>query len=516
MPGIARLGALLLTVLTLTLIAACGTNEDTATPTPSGAGSEPTTTADPEPTATESEEQAALDGTAWLLEGMNGVEMDLQEPITLAFDEGRVSGFAGCNDYGGAYIADPDGSFSIPEIEQTDMACESGMDLEAEYLSTLANVARYEVIEDSRLELANTAGETVLIFTSDARLPLDATSWSVTELNGEPVIDATDIHFTLRAGEISGSGGCNQFGGRYAADESGAFSASELFWTEMGCIEPEGAMEQEQAFFETLAAVTTYQHDADAGTLTLLDAEGQPRIVAVTRDEQAGASIFGSPGWVLARLGNQELDDDTLITIRFDASQFSGTAVCSGYSGVFESDPEGVISRTTMTPDEITCHTAGESALANEYLTAFAAAKQYRISGGMLDMLDASGEVLFSYRPAIADHDLEGTYWELTTLRGDENIPGTLVTAEFSDGYLLGSGGCNEYGSPYIVPERGVIIIPQAVMTAMGCPEPPGIEEQERAFHDALQDVRGYEVGEDSLELLDSDGQVLMTFERTR
>ena len=515
MPGTARFTALTIAILALLLVTACGAEEDDATPTP-GTGGAPTATESPGPTATAGQEQPALENTAWLLEGMNGVDLDLQTPITLAFSAGRASGNAGCNDYGGAYTVNPDGAFSIPDIEQTDMACEGGMELEAEYLGTLREVAHYDVIEDARLELSVSSGETILVFTVDERLPLDDTTWNVTELNGEALIGGSDVHFTLRAGELSGSGGCNQFGGQYSADADGAFSTSELFWTEMGCIEPEGLMEQEQSFFEALAEITTYRHASEKQALTLVDAEGETRIVATRQEPETASGIFGSPGWVLASLGGEDLGDEPLVTIRFDASQFAGTAGCIGYLGVLESEPDGTITRVSVTPDTAACGDDSTDEQLTAYLAALGKARQYRTSGDALEMLDADGEVLIVYRPAVTDHELEGTSWTLATLHGDENIPGTLVTAEFSDGYVLGSSGCNEYGSPYIIPEPGVIGLPSAVMTAMACEEPEGVMDQEIAFHDARRNVRGYELNDDSLELLDADGMVLMTFERSR
>ena len=63
MPGFARISALLIAVLFLSLAAACGTADEDATSTPSGSGGAPT--------ATSAEEQPPLDGTAWLLQAMN-------------------------------------------------------------------------------------------------------------------------------------------------------------------------------------------------------------------------------------------------------------------------------------------------------------------------------------------------------------------------------------------------------------------------------------------------------------
>lgn len=509
MPGFARISALLIAVLFLSLAAACGTADEDATSTPSGSGGAPT--------ATSAEEQPPLDGTAWLLQAMNGVEMDLQKPITLAFEDGRATGNAGCNDYSGAYTSEPDGTFAITEIIQTDMACDSGMELEAEYLDTLRQAASYKIIEDARLELADESGQTILVFTVDDRLPLDDTAWNVIQIDGEPTIAGTRVEFSLRAGEIRGEGGCNIFSGLYIASDDGSFSTSELMWTERGCTEPEGAMEQEQAFFAALGEIASFNHDPASGTLKLLDDSGQARIIATANNDEADTGIFGSPGWVLETLRGQPVGDDFLATIRFDVSQFAGTAGCIGYNGAFESEPDGSVTRVFVSSSPRTCDDPDAPGdLATDYLAALEEVAQYREAGDGLELLDANGDVLAVYGPAITEHQLEGTVWTLATLGGEPPLPDTTVTIEFSDGQILGSSGCNEYGGPYIVPETGVISIPPAAMTAKACTEPAGVMDQETAFHTALNRARAYQLSESGLELLDANGEVLMSFESNR
>ena len=272
MPVSARFTALTIAILALLLVTACGAGEDDATPTPERGGSAPTATDAPGPTATAGQERPALDGTAWLLAALNGADIDLQAPLTLTFEDGQAGGFSGCNEFGGAYTATDAGEFSMPEIAMTDMDCEVGMDLEADYLEALAQAARYEVIEEVRLELHDSNGETLLVFTSDTREALDATSWTLVEVDGAEVLAGTSPTLQLRAGETSGSTGCNQFGGRYSADDEGALTFSELFWTERGCVGPAGVMEQEAAVLDALARVGGYRPVASG--LELLDEAG--------------------------------------------------------------------------------------------------------------------------------------------------------------------------------------------------------------------------------------------------
>jgi heat shock protein HslJ len=94
-------------------------------------------------------------------------------------------------------------------------------------------------------------------------------------LNGGAPIEGAEI--TLNYGETSveGSGGCNTYGGEYAASGD-SLRLSGLYWTERACMEPKGIMEQEQAHLQALNAAARYHVDGDrlelydeAGTLIL-------------------------------------------------------------------------------------------------------------------------------------------------------------------------------------------------------------------------------------------------------
>jgi hypothetical protein len=76
------------------------------------------------------------------------------------------------------------------------------------------------------------------------------------------VLPGTTITLEFSSDQVSGSAGCNHYGGSYQAVESN-LTVSDLFWTEMGCLEPEGILEQEQAYLATLSTVATYQLDDD-------------------------------------------------------------------------------------------------------------------------------------------------------------------------------------------------------------------------------------------------------------
>jgi heat shock protein HslJ len=110
--------------------------------------------------------------------------------------------------------------------------------------------------------------------TPDARL-FD-TEWELVSLNGAPLIEGKAI--TLRFGEASleGTGGCNIYGGSYTVSED-RLSVSDLYATEMACMEPEGIMDQEQVYLQILNTVIRYR--LDAGQLELYDGVGSPVLI---------------------------------------------------------------------------------------------------------------------------------------------------------------------------------------------------------------------------------------------
>ena len=92
--------------------------------------------------------------------------------------------------------------------------------------------------------------------------------------NLKDIIAGTGITATFNSseGQVSGSAGCNIYGGRYQIIGS-ALSISEIYSTEMACLSPEGVMQQEQDILSILAGAQSFQ--ADDTTLTILCSGGQ-------------------------------------------------------------------------------------------------------------------------------------------------------------------------------------------------------------------------------------------------
>jgi heat shock protein HslJ len=105
---------------------------------------------------------------------------------------------------------------------------------------------------------------------------LPGTEWVLVALNGNALIEGKEV--TLRFGDtsIEGSGGCNTYRGSYTASGE-SLSLSDVYWTEMACMEPEGIMAQEQAYFQALHATAGFraaQDQGDGDRLELTDETG--------------------------------------------------------------------------------------------------------------------------------------------------------------------------------------------------------------------------------------------------
>ena len=100
---------------------------------------------------------------------------------------------------------------------------------------------------------------------------LTGSQWLLVEMNGAMPVDGSEI--TLAFGDdarVSGSAGCNQYGGPYTSND-GNIAFGMLVSTRMAC-PGEGIMEQEAAYLAALESATTYAIDSD--TLTIERADG--------------------------------------------------------------------------------------------------------------------------------------------------------------------------------------------------------------------------------------------------
>lgn len=98
----------------------------------------------------------SLNGTSWHLQtfavGPNpqGVPKDVQ--ITIAFEEARISGKGGCNQYSSAYTTGNQSSMTISDLVSTKMYCDNAMTWETMYFQMLKG-SRFYRMEGDMLEI---------------------------------------------------------------------------------------------------------------------------------------------------------------------------------------------------------------------------------------------------------------------------------------------------------------------------------------------------------------------------
>jgi heat shock protein HslJ len=194
--------------------------------------------------------------------------------IRIGFADGRISASAGCNSMGGSYRVD--GGLLVLDggLAMTEMGCDPPRHAQDDWLA--AFLASRPALRLADNELALEAGGTVVRLldreVADPDLPLVGTLWTVDSIiTGDAVSSVPDgVVATLRFtgdGQVAIQTGCNQGGGRAAADAT-TIRFNEIVVTEMACGGPEGAMEA--AVFAVVQTAAPVSYEIEAGRLTLI------------------------------------------------------------------------------------------------------------------------------------------------------------------------------------------------------------------------------------------------------
>ncbi len=140
-------------------------------------------------------------------------------PITLTFEDGRYSGTAACNGYGGEFTT-RDGTIALTGMSITEMACPEGqvMTSESEFIDAMGRVREFAVKDGLRLK----GKEVDLTFVALPPVPtqdLLGTVWVLkTLIDGEVASSVGGERATLELftdGSMLGSTGCRTLHGEY-------------------------------------------------------------------------------------------------------------------------------------------------------------------------------------------------------------------------------------------------------------------------------------------------------------
>jgi heat shock protein HslJ len=210
-----------------------------------------------------------IQGTVWTLAKYLNNQGELvsvlpESTITAAFEDGQVSGNAGCNQYFGAYTSE-ENNFSVTVIGLTEMYCEPEnlMVQEGEYLAALESASTYRTTS-KELEITNSENQIALVFMVAESTSLVGPQWHLNLMDdgeGKVVSTIAGTEVTLvfaEDGTLSGSAGCNSYSSSYEI-EGEQITISAVASTMMACSEPAMIMEQEYSYLQMLQTVTRYQ-----------------------------------------------------------------------------------------------------------------------------------------------------------------------------------------------------------------------------------------------------------------
>jgi heat shock protein HslJ len=245
------------------------------------------------------------------------------------------------------------------------------------------------------LMLISSLGSTALAAGSGGTL--EGTVWVLTRYaDGGTMVDvpaSVEATATFDAGRIAGKGGCNGFGGDYTV--SGAsITFGPLISTMMACGSPQDDVEK--AYFADLGKAATYT--ASGGALTMYDASGAELLVFT-----AGVPVpLSGPTWHLASYNNGKqavvgvvAGTDPTIIFGADGTTW-GNATCNQFNGTYDAN-DPAIKIGPLASTRMACPTTEQQDQETAYLAALEAATTYAISGGTLELRDASGALQASF-----------------------------------------------------------------------------------------------------------------------
>jgi heat shock protein HslJ len=228
---------------------------------------------------------------------------------------------------------------------------------------------------------------------------LAGTNWVVQELRGQSLAAGSAITLNFTADQISGSAGCNGYGGSYEA-QGDQLTLGEIIRTMMYCENPAGVMDQEDDYLAALDTVGRYRTAGDR--LELLDRAGQVVVALAPAPPPPTVALEGTE-WVLTAFLSRDTAASALngteITLRLEGGKVSGTAGCNSYTGSYTLQ-DGTVAFGPMASTRMYCQDpAGVMDQEGQYLDLLQRATSFGLDGSTLTLSTADGDgLVFSAR----------------------------------------------------------------------------------------------------------------------
>jgi heat shock protein HslJ/putative hemolysin len=361
--------------------------------------------------------------TDWQLISLRGGPLLEDTQITIRFEERWLSGFAGCNIYGGGpdsgkYAVTAEGDLSIPLVAITVMDCpspEGVMEQEQVYVDALTDAAAYSVA-DARLEIQNAARDTILVYVRQEELDMDpselvGTAWQLVSMNGASPAEGSSITLAFQdARWISGHTGCRDYLAVYGAEGD---DLDLVFTAILGPVCPDDALVEQEGAYTTILGWTNRFRLSET-QLELLTTRGEVLVFTPTREEDK--AVLEGPTWSLLAFVAPNATEDmpgpltipaealqvSEITVTFDGDTLRVSARCNSYEAAYARDGSS-LTIEPIAPTVMDCPSPeGVMEQEGRYLGVLKNVIAYHVHGGQLWLETDDGRALV-FRAPTAD-----------------------------------------------------------------------------------------------------------------
>ena len=224
--------------------------------------------------------------------------------------------------------------------------------------------------------------------------PIHNTGWILESLNGQPALTDTQITLNFENGTLSGSDGCNQYGGPYTADGEKITVSQEIATTLMACAEP--IMQQSSAYFSALAQAATYTMAGQQ--LTLLDANGLILAIFNQQNRDLSGTSWTVTGYNTGQQAVVSVSIGSELSADFGADgRISGLAGCNSYTAVYGITGSAIQIGPAATTRKMCAEPVGVMEQEASFLAALGTAATYGMDGDQLDLRTADGALAVTF-----------------------------------------------------------------------------------------------------------------------
>jgi heat shock protein HslJ len=215
------------------------------------------------------------------------------------------------------------------------------------------------------------------------------TQWTLTELNGNPIMPGTTISARFSEDSlVGGSSGCNRYSTTYMVQGNKISFGEQGASTLMACLPP--IMDQESAYLEALAATTSFEISDDE--LILYDDSDNPVAVFAVESQSLAGTSWEVISYNNGRGAVTSVIIGTEITAVFgEDDQITGNAGCNDYFAPYETLDDSISIGPVGSTQKICSEPEGIMEQESEYLTALGTASTYSVEGLMLDLRTSEG-----------------------------------------------------------------------------------------------------------------------------